>query len=63
MDNLIENPNGLYKFGSIQLVADRIVQIINRQTYSLLDWLGDMGGLNDALLLIFNLSLLPFLRF
>ena len=26
--------------------------IINRETYSLLDWLGDLGGLVDALYII-----------
>jgi len=34
----------------IILHPDKLV--VNRQTYSLLDWLGDMGGLFDALKII-----------
>ena len=39
-----------YKFGSweLNMHGDRVNW--NRQTYSLLDWLGDLGGLTDALL-------------
>ena len=31
----------------------------NRQTYSLLDWLGDLGGLFDALLYICRMLISP----
>ena len=37
--------------------------ITNRQTYSLLDWLGDIGGLTDALLLILKIILYPYTVF
>lgn len=37
--------------------------IINRETYSLLDWLGDLGGLFDALFLIFSLIVAPVASF
>lgn len=33
--------------------------IINRQTYSLLEWLGDVGGLFDALHIIGSLIIGP----
>ena len=36
---------------------------MNRQTYSLLDWLGDMGGLLDALYLIGMIVMSPFAEF
>ena len=43
------NPYSRYKFTSfdLRISADKLV--VNRQTYSLLDWLGDLGGLFDAL--------------
>lgn len=63
IDDLIENPNGSYKFGSVEIVNDQHINVINRQTYSILDWLGDIGGLNDALLIIFQWLILPFLRY
>ena len=37
--------------------------IINRQTYSLLDWLGDLGGLLDALYLIGYVLISPLATF
>ena len=37
--------------------------IINRQTYSLLDWLGDLGGLFDALYLIGYALIAPLANF
>ena len=38
-----------YKFGSWELNMHKDRINWNRQTYSLLDWLGDLGGLIDAL--------------
>ena len=35
----------------------------NRQTYSLLDWLGDLGGLLDILLHIGHVMMLPIASF
>ena len=43
-----EDPR-LYKFNSMWLELDKEHQIIQRQTYSLLEWLGDVGGLFDGL--------------
>ena len=44
-----ENPHALYKFFSMQLGLSKNVNHINRQTYSILDWLGDIGGLFEAM--------------
>ena len=63
MDNLVENPDGQYKFGSIEINIDSTTNKINRQTYHILDWLGDIGGFTDALFIIFELSLMPFTMF
>jgi hypothetical protein len=37
--------------------------VINRQTYSLLDWLGDLGGLMDALYVFCHLIVAPIATF
>ena len=37
--------------------------IVNRQTYSILDWLGDIGGLIDALFLLGQMLILPIATF
>jgi len=47
-----ENPYSRYKFTSFELSISPDKMVINRQTYSLLDWLGDLGGLFDALCII-----------
>ena len=47
-----ENPNSRYKFSSISLRVSPDLIVIERQTYSLLEWLGDVGGLFDALIII-----------
>ena len=60
-DDLTEKPKGQYKFGSAALVVDNKIQIVNRQTYGLLDWLGDIGGLYDAMFILLNIFLTPFL--
>ena len=43
-----EEPDNKYKFASVwfELSQDEIK--IERQTYSILEWLGDVGGLVDA---------------
>ena len=52
-----------YKFISFELYMhlDRINW--NRSTYSLLDWLGDLGGLSDALLYICQIVITYFSSF
>lgn len=44
-----ENPSNKYKYVSLELVVGPDKVIINRESYSMLDWLGDLGGLVDAL--------------
>ena len=44
-----ENPSRRYKFTSYEINLSADKKVINRETYSLLDWLGDVGGLIDAL--------------
>lgn len=58
-----ENPYTRYKFTSfeISISADRVV--VNRQTYSLLDWLGDLGGLFEALSIMSQWLIAPVASF
>lgn len=37
--------------------------MIQRQTYSMLDWLGDMGGLLDAMYFIMAIVITPIQRY
>ena len=62
-DNLEDNPEGFYKFASIAFWPNSEVIKSSRQTYSLFDWLGDIGGLNDALFIIVEISLISFRKF
>ena len=62
-DNLIENPDGQFKFASIAVNAHVKKSVYNRQTYSLLDWFGDMGGLYDGLYLLISIAFGPFFKF
>ena len=47
-----EEPSNLYKYTGVELSFGNDLTIIERQTYSVLEWLGDVGGLFDALLFI-----------
>ena len=51
-DDLSVNAKGTYAFADTYFVPNEKVLIESRQTYSLLEWLGDIGGLNDILFLI-----------
>lgn len=51
-----ENPKAEYKYVSVHFESDKNLRLINRSTYSFLYWLGDVGGLNDALVLIVRAS-------
>ena len=44
-----DNPFGLFKYMSFDIYFSQDLQKINRQTYSFLDFLGDLGGLFEAL--------------
>lgn len=59
-DDLLENPDGEYKFGSATIRSSSVEVVINRSSYSLLDWLGDVGGLIDALFYLLSFLLGPF---
>ena len=58
-----ENPGSRYKFTSVEVNFSQNLKTIYRQTYSMLDWLGDVGGLYDALLLIMQFITLPISTF
>ena len=54
-----EDPTTKFKFSSFEITFGPELTVINRQTYMLLDWLGDLGGLLDALYLICAAILAP----
>jgi len=58
-----ENPSNRYKYISAEFNMDLNRVNWNRQTYSLLDWLGDLGGLADALRYISWFLIVPFQAF
>ena len=49
-----DEPYGPYTYASLAITKLRVydLKVYNRKTYSLLDWLGDVGGLIDGLYLI-----------
>ena len=49
---MTENPDGQYKFCSVDVNVDKSFIDVNRSVYGILDWLGDMGGLTDGVKLI-----------
>ena len=55
-----DKPFDKYKYVSFDLRLVKDLQQISRQTYGLLEWLGDCGGLIDALTLIAKLIINPF---
>lgn len=55
-----EDPGSLYKFTSLYMKVSRDLIETSRQTYSLLDWLGDCGGLLDACFFLGEALLSPF---
>lgn len=52
-------PDGKYKFISVEVNLNAQVQVINRDTYDALAWLGDIGGLLDSLIYISGFLLKP----
>ena len=46
------NATGLYKFTSIEINVNSKMKITTRNTYDILSWLGDVGGLVDCLLIL-----------
>ena len=58
-----ENPDTLVKYSSMALMYDQDMTVIERSTYSLLELLGDVGGLIDGLRYIGIIILSPFMVF
>ena len=55
----VDNPSLQYKFLSVEINVSPDLMLWERQTYSLLDFLGDLGGLYDALFLIVKVFVSP----
>ena len=53
------NPHNRYKFTGIDITASSDQTIIARETYSGLDYLGDLGGLVDAFIILGNIFISP----
>ena len=49
-----------YKYMSFEIEMSKDLHQVNRQTYSILDWLGDCGGLLDALFFLGEMVAAPF---
>ena len=49
-----------YKFTSLSFEMAKESNVIERSTYSVLEWLGDVGGLHDALTIIGYYLVCPF---
>ena len=57
------NPNGRYKFSSMDMFVDPRVLTFNRNTYDFFGFLGDIGGMIDAIYIILKIILLPITAF
>ena len=53
----------MYKFNSVYLELSQDKTVYERSTYSFLEWLGDVGGLADALRIIGLILVRPFAYF
>ena len=49
----------MYKFNSLWLELSSSKNTIERSTYDMLQWLGDVGGLYDGLILIIRFFISP----
>ena len=58
-----EDPTAKYKFASFAIQRESDKLAISRSAYGVLDWLGDWGGLMDALKMIGELIIMPFSGF
>lgn len=58
-----ENPYNQLKFGSAWIELSTKQTVVARSTYSLLDWLGDIGGLLGMLQLLGGAFMGPFALF
>ena len=55
-----EEPDNNYQYGSMVILFSQDIKSIERNTYSTLEWLGDIGGLFDALSALGSLISAPF---
>ena len=58
-----EQPDNKYKFVSLNFQQGKDLRVVNRSYFSLLEWLGDWGGLLDALFLLAEFLIAPFSAF
>ena len=63
IDHPSKNATGLYKFVGIEVNLNQQKLIMTRQTYDFLTYLGDIGGLTDALHLLGKFLISPFSSF
>ena len=47
----------MYAFAHVYFVPGVLIETTTRQSYSILNWLGDIGGLHDILVLIVQVLL------
>ena len=50
--NLAKNSTALYKFTSFEINLNESIKVFTRETYDVLGWLGDCGGLKGGVFLI-----------
>ena len=54
-----EEPENRFKFTGVEIRFSQDITIIDRSTYSFLEWLGDVGGLYDGLRIFISFILSP----
>lgn len=58
-----DRPFNLYKYTGAEINFSQDTKFINRDTYGLLNILGDLGGVLDALYLLFFALIRPIAKF
>ena len=58
-----EDPDGKYKYTSFAIEMSPDLLMHSRQTYMVLDFMGDLGGLAEALNFLVYIAILPFTTF
>ena len=54
-----DDPESPYKYASWYIRLSPDLNVVNRETYGFLDWLGDIGGLLDGLKYLFGWIVAP----
>ena len=62
-DDLIKNPNGLKAYTATIINLDMMTKTTVRQTYGVLDYFGDIGGLVDFFFYLATFVLTPVWKF